>query len=209
MSKMSPTVFVNNAPHGGIGEIVLFGECFNRAIVSPSSGILRSYFHNVFFRQPGGVTLLAVAEPKFSAGICAVVERRSKEKMLWSNAWRVVAFMAYENSFWNSSIVKRPRIYVSPDIISERVKLPISIPISVGCPNPTRFSFVDFLPKTRLRISLLSFWYYAALIATRTRTKLTTILISLKWKSAVCAYFRNHGRIIATSQSKEKRLLCH
>ncbi len=82
----------------------------------------------------------------------------SKEKMVGSNTWRVIAFVANLKSIWYLSKVNYPRSTMGTDISLSMLDAPISvIPIVTAIPKPASIRLADKTPKSFSQW-LSSFW---------------------------------------------------
>jgi hypothetical protein len=78
--------------------------------------------------------------------IQSVIGSRSNPKMVRSNAGRIIAFVKHAHSFWNWSIVKKPRCSMRFDSSSAFdicVKPSVTVGVQVSRPNPTTLIVCD------------------------------------------------------------------
>lgn len=129
----SPTLVQTDNGYVGFRYFELLRQCPELSS-SGSQCSDSSYLFICKFRIPS-------VRSSFEDSIQCVIKRRSNEKMARPNAWRVVAFMAQEFSFWNLPLSELPKIpmgsHKSPFSNTSEREIPVSTPISFPFPDPT------------------------------------------------------------------------
>jgi hypothetical protein len=89
-------------------------------------------------------------ESPFREGIIDVVGLSSEEKVIWSYAWREVAFMKNAHPLWHRSKVQYPACNMRSDGFSRMtlgVHLPVTECVASRNPDPTAGSYSNLIPE--------------------------------------------------------------
>ena len=147
ISKNVPNIRMGNTLD--LGNLSLIKSFFRKTL----------YFFNVFPRQ---FSIWVIFTSKFIFfnmsfvstffnHILVIIIKRSKKKVVWIYAGRIVAFMKNAKSFWNLAIVNYPRSSMCLKkfyVFLSRRNLAITFRLFTAKPNPTSFSFFNFLKES-------------------------------------------------------------
>jgi len=131
------------------------------------------------------------------SGVIIIISMRSRLKMIWIHARRIIARMQQYFSFWyfanNQFVTNAMSTYATPILMSSNANRSIASSIRISEPKPTRISFIDLRPKSFFEsMKNLLFWLgYPPLLVMR-----STKRAAYCWLSTFYANF-SHG------------LLCH
>jgi len=148
---MSPSLTSDNLRN----VILSYWVSLGNVIGCPSLFGQVAYVLNIVCSQLGSSMRFALNKAMLIHGIMYVIFWGSKKKMFGVYAWRVIATMKNLLSRWDCSIVKFPRKAMSKQHDSFTVLIwhPYHAILRfsrdlASCPNPTRFIFLNVLPKS-------------------------------------------------------------
>jgi hypothetical protein len=142
---MFPNLSNNNCPD----SLLVDSKYFGHFRVSHKFRLKQfSNFKNILFGKFClGVFLSANSMlPIFRNFIGHVFALRTNKQMRRPNARRVIAMVEYAQTFWNCTEVHFPRKSVGSFISALVGQLSIFVGLGAD-PNPTTFSFLDFVPE--------------------------------------------------------------
>lgn len=149
---LNPSLHANNVGYGAVTHAINF------------SYLHESFFcHAIFFSNfPHCIPCQFSLRIQFSFWfkriksvfintITHIVGLSSNEKMIWTNASRIITFMTDKHSLWNFSNMNHVRNSMSEHVLAfsaAHSNSSISFRIFGSKPNPARFCFFDFFKKS-------------------------------------------------------------
>jgi hypothetical protein len=139
-------------------------EFFGNRLVRHAGLVKFAGMFDFGFVQLGVYMIVSERQAVFCFGVLDVVVWSSEKKMIRSNAFSVVAFVANEQTVRNRTIVQNPRVSVGLNILAAAVEMfafaDSESSISAGeirCPFPAAVGFGDVGPEPSLHVGDHSF----------------------------------------------------